>query len=156
MKNKNFIFKNLHINGCTLFLNESQSRFLTERLFVGKNLNYINVDKIKSALFDLKENSHTRLYSLHDIDSLAINLFEEIGRNYSTHLSGDSGNIRKDKILSKNYSIDFDIGIDVYRQSTNINDDSESTSYFEDINFDDEAEASIAIDRFYVKNINKL
>ena len=156
MKNKKNILKNLHVNGCTLFLNNSQYNFLSERLFIGEKVKNICLDKIKSALFDLRENSHTRLYSLHDINDLAINLFEAIGRNYSTHLSGDSGNIRKDKILSKNYNIDFDIGIDVYRQSTNINDDSESTSYFEDTNFDDEAEASIAIDRFFVKNINKL
>ena len=155
MKNKKLTFNKLKINGCTLFLNESQSRFLSERLIVGKNLTYFNIDQIKMALFDLRENSHIRLYSLHDINSLAANLFEEIGRNYATHLSGDSGNIRKDKILSKNHNIDFDIGVDVYSQSTNINDDSDF-SYFEDTKFDDETEASIAIDRFFVKNINKL
>lgn len=150
MKNKKLTFKKLRINGCTLFLNESQSRFLSEKLYAS-----ITIHKIKSALLELKENSHVRLYSLKDINDLADNIFEDVGRNYASKFTGDSGNIRKDKILSKNHNIDFDIGVDTYSQNTNINDDS-NYSYFEDTHFDDETEASIAIDRFFVKNINKL
>ena len=139
------MFRFLNLNGCQLRLNRAQSNFLYEKIILENSNRLIDIKTIYNALFELRKKSSARLFSQKDIGKLSTNIHEEIGKNFATHLSGDSGNIRKEKILSKNHDITFDIGINVYRQATEVNND-DSFEYFEDTHFDDESDANIAID----------
>lgn len=155
--NKNIV---VDINGCILLLSESQSQFLSNSLKdIITKTNKLTKKDVKNTIYRLYENSHERLFNYKDIDviteSVVKKINEEPGRNYSSHLVGDSGNITKKKILSKNNNINIDVGVDTNTQKSTINDDEEE-DYYEYSRFDDESDANIAINNFFIKNINKL
>ena len=155
--NKNIV---IDINDCFLFLNESQSLYLLNSLKdVLTTTQRLTKKDIKKVIYNIYENSHQRLFRNDDIDliveSLSKKINEEPGRNYASHLVGDSGNITKKKILSKNNNINLDVGVDTSTQRSTINDDEEE-EYYEYTRFDDESDANIAINNFFIKNINKL
>ncbi len=155
--NKNIV---VNINGCSLLLSESQSLYLSNSLKDILTITQKLTKKdIKKIIYNIYENSHVRLFGNNDIDliagSIAKKINEESGRNYSSHLVGDSGNITKKKILSKNNNINFEVGVDTNTQRSTINDD-EDEDYYEYARFDDESDANIALNNFYIKNINKL
>lgn len=155
--NRNIV---ISVYNCELLLNESQSLFLSRSLRDVLTKKQILTKKdIKRIVYKIYENSHVRLFRQEDIESIvesiAKKISEEVGRNYASHLAGDSGNITKKKILSKNNNLNLDVGIDTVSQQSTINDDEEE-NYYEYSRFDDENDANIAINNFYIKNINKL
>ena len=89
--------KKLFLNNCEIHLKNSESLFLTESIN-----NKSSLKKIKKTLFEMYFNSSVRYYSINDINKLAFNLKEEVGRNYHTPGSVSDLMINHEDVLLRN------------------------------------------------------
>lgn len=89
--------KKLFLNNCEIHLKNSESSFISESINNKSSLN-----KIKKTLLEMYFNSSVRYYSIEDIDKLAFNLKEEVGRNYHTPGSVSDLMISHEDVILKN------------------------------------------------------